>query len=100
MNYWLPARAIQTQAVAAHCVFLSLTQDGWGPTRHSCSKRARLDPERHDVCRGLRHGVNAAPHFRDARPSHSDDPSAASELIGLDTLYSLSYAIPNGALMS
>ena len=30
-------RAIQTQAVAAHCVFLGLTQDRVGLNRHSCT---------------------------------------------------------------
>ena len=93
-------RAIQTQAVAAHCVFLSLTQDRWGLNRHSCTKRVRLDLERHDVCRGLRHGVSAAPHFRDARPSHSDDPHKASESFCLDTTrYSFSLRFVDGALM-
>jgi hypothetical protein len=36
----------------------------------------------HDVAYGTVSDV--ALHFRDARPSHSDDPSKVSELIGLD----------------
>jgi hypothetical protein len=38
----------------------------------------------HDVAYGTVSDV--APHFRNARPSHSDDPSKVSGLIGLDTL--------------
>ena len=35
-------RAIRAQAVAAHCVFLSLTQDRLGLNPHSCTEAVRL----------------------------------------------------------
>ncbi|QCX48237.1 hypothetical protein E7Z57_03460 [Ralstonia pseudosolanacearum] len=86
-----PLRAIQSRGVAAHCVFLCLTLDGYGLNRSYCTRTARRDRKRHDEKQDFRQGVRQRAPFRAAQPLHSDNPRRSSEPIGLDTVrYSLS----------